>query len=254
MITGAIRPIRITEMVMGIPVTIEAHASSSAPHQRAFRRLRAIDRRFSPYKPSSELCRMQRGELTADELSREMLSVIDACKAYEERTNGYFSAYYSGIFDPTGYVKGWAVEEAANMLRHFNLGTYSINAGGDILMASDNGRIWRTGIQFPGINAIIGTKVTANGAIATSGIYERGQHIINPHTSQASRSIMSASVCGASIVEADILATTCVAMGTKRALEFINCQAGYEALIVTANGNCYATPGFWNDFKTQSAQ
>lgn len=218
---------------MGTAVTIEVpKLKNEAVIKAAFDRLREIDKKFSPYKKNSELSKYNRGELNEVTLSAEMKFVLHACRRTEERTDGYFSAWYGDQFDPTGYVKGWAIAEAGRVIENEGYATYCIYAGGDILARSDGTKTWNIGVQDPGDKRKIINKLSIlNGAVATSGNYERGKHIINPKTGEAADELLSITVVGPDIVMADVLATAAFAMG-KKGLDFIKKQKGYKAVVI----------------------
>lgn len=250
------------------------HASVDIPNcddekvfKAVFNRFHQIIERFSPFKPNSELCRFQRGELTEDKLSDEMKMIIQECKKAEKMTDGYFSAYFDGRFNPTGYVKGWAIAEAGNVIEKFDYKTYCISVGGDILARSNSDKVWRIGIQDPtdkskmldlssilgkssklaphqNLNAAVGNRIAeyqvfgaglsiSNGAVATSGSYERGGHVINPKTKKPNNELLSMTVVGPDIVIADVLATAGFAMG-KKGTGFISKQKDYDGMAVKA--------------------
>jgi thiamine biosynthesis lipoprotein len=234
---------RKTAQIMGTAVSIDApNLKDASIIEAAFKRLREIDRKFSPYKKNSELSKYNRGELNEQTLSAEMKFILHACRRAEERTNGYFSAWYGGAVDPNGYVKGWAIAEAGKVLEETGYKTYCIYAGGDILAHSDGSKNWNIAIQDPrnkhkilnpstslgASKAVIKIK---NGAVATSGNYERGKHIINPMTKKPADELLSFTVVGPDIVMADILATAAFAMGQK-GIDFIKKQKGYEAIVI----------------------
>src|SRR5665213_232611 len=101
---------RRSQMTMGTGASIDIpDCSSDKVFKNVFALLNDIDSRFSTYKEDSELSRYQRGEITEAKHSKEMKSVINGCARFEKLTQGYFSAYFAGKFDPTGYVKGWAI-------------------------------------------------------------------------------------------------------------------------------------------------
>jgi FAD:protein FMN transferase len=224
---------RRVEQLMGMPVSIDIpQANNDKPFRLAFQRLREIDGRFSTYKPDSELSRYRRGQLKRFELSEEMKLVMRACARAEKNTDGYFSAGFSGGFDPTGYVKGWAIAEAGKCIEKHGYKTYCIGAGGDILARSGGDKVWEIGIQDPRDKSKILNKLSiSNGAVATSGSYERGAHIINPKTQQPANELSSVTISGPDIIKADVLATACFAMG-RGAAEFIKTKEGYTALII----------------------
>ena len=224
---------RKVAQIMGMPVSIEVpNLKDKSVIEAAFERLRAIDRQFSPYKQDSELSKYKRGELTELTLSSEMKFILHACRWAEEKTEGYFSAWYGDSCDPSGYVKGWAVAEAGRVIEEGGHKTYCIYAGGDILARSNSGKVWQIGIQDPTDKKKILNKLSiTNGAVATSGNYERGKHIINPKTKKPADELLSITVVGPDIIRADILATAAFAMG-KKGLSFIKKQKGYKALSV----------------------
>jgi thiamine biosynthesis lipoprotein len=247
---------RRVETVMGMPISIDIPYVDDVSHfTAAFGCLRMVDEQFSTYKPESELSQYRSGrKLIGERRSPLMEEVMQACAAYELQTDGYFSAYYDGTFDPTGYVKGWAIEKVSQILQARGLKTYLINAAGDVCAASHTDKRWSIGIQHPILRSeMIGIVTLANGAVATSGTYERGSHIFNPHTKQPTNELVSASVRGSSIVMADVFATACIAMGSVKALGFLENQEGYEALLVDREGSISMTSGFVPS-KMQNAQ
>jgi thiamine biosynthesis lipoprotein len=224
---------RKTAQIMGTAVTIDApELKNTLAVEAAFKRLREIDSKFSPYKKNSELSKYNRGELNEQTLSPEMKYVLHACRRWEEKTSGYFSAWYGGDCDPSGYVKGWAIAEAGKVLEANGLKTYCIYVGGDILARSAGNKIWEIAIQDPADkNKILNKLSISNGAAATSGNYERGMHIINPKTGKPAGELLSITITGPDIMIADILATAAFAMGQK-GVEFVNSQKGYRALAI----------------------
>ena len=219
---------------MGMAVIIEVPGlKKESVIKTAFARLRAIDKQFSPYKKNSELSKYNRGELTELTLSPEVKFILHACRRAEEKTDGYFSAWYGGDFDPSGYVKGWAIAEAGKILEDRGYKTYCIYAGGDILARSAGKKIWKVGIQNPKNKSKILGKISGdNFAVATSGTYERGRHITNPKTNKPANELLSLTVVGPDIITADVLSTAAFAMG-KQGIAFINKMPGYKCIAVS---------------------
>jgi thiamine biosynthesis lipoprotein len=198
--------------------------------EEVFKRFREIDNRFSSYIRDSELSKYQRGEIGEKDLSAEFKKVVKACKEAEKFTDGYFSAYFSGKYDPTGYVKGWAIAEAGKIIEKHGIKTYCIGAGGDILARSNMDKVWNVGIQDPkNKQEIINMLSIANGAVATSGNYERGAHIINPKTGKLADKFLSATATGPDIIMTDILATAVFAAGNS---ELIKKYPNYKVFVV----------------------
>ncbi len=218
-----------------MPVSIEVPQATAEVFELAFDRLKEIDERFSTYKPGSEVSRLVDGDIEEDTTSRELKKVIEACREAEAMTEGYFSAWASGIFDPSGYVKGWAINEAGQIIKKNGYKTFCIGVGGDILAASEGKKIWRIGIQDPKDKYKILNKLSIlSGAVATSGNYERGAHIINPKTRKSAEGFLSVSIIGPDIIKADVLATAVFAMGPKLGKAFMKKQKNYKSFLVTA--------------------
>ena len=121
-----------------------------------------------------------------------------------------------GKVDPSGLVKGWSVDRGGELLEGRGLANYSINAGGDIRMrgAALPDPRWRTGIQHPVLHDRIAAVVEANDlALATSGTYIRGEHIVDPHTGAPPSGLLSVSIAGPDLATADAYATAAFAMG-----------------------------------------
>jgi len=224
---------RRNQIIMGTGVSLDIpEAKNEVIFSDVFELLRQIDARFSPYKKDSELSGYQRGEIIQKNLSLQMKAVMAACKKFEKLTNGYFSANFAGKYDPTGYVKGWAIAEAGKLIEKQGYKTYCIGIGGDILARSGGSKEWQIGIQDPKDKTKILNKLSiSNGAVATSGNYERGLHIINPKTSKPANELLSLTVIGPDIIKADVLATAAFAMG-KAGVKFVDRQKGYKALAV----------------------
>ena len=194
--------------------------------------LRTAERRFSVYLADSELSRYNQNEIKKSELSQDFGEVMNLCDFFCKKTDGYFSAYFNKEYNPTGLVKGWAIEKAAQYLLEQGCGTFLINIGGDILAKSNTEKVWKIVVQNPfDKNKVIAVLNEKNIAVATSGIYERGEHIINPKTQQVVNTLTSLTVIGPSIIEADVYATACFAMG-EGGLAYLSKQTGYRGLQV----------------------
>ena len=235
---------RRSQVIMGTGVTIDIPgATQKAVFEPVFTRLKQIDRRFSMYKENSEASRYSRGEVKWWRMSRELRKIIKACQAAQDSTDGAFSAWANGSFDPSGYVKGWAISEGAKTIEKQGFATYCISIGGDIYAHGD--KVWRVGIQDPKnkMQSLVALNIKNKG-VATSGNYIRGSHITNPKTKKPVNDILSLTVIGTDIIDADVLATAGFVLGDFAA-NFIEGQAkGYEALVVHKNGHIEMTSGF----------
>ncbi len=213
---------------MGIPVSIEGDGDVEA----AFGWLRWVDATFSTYKPDSEISRIDRGELAVRDAHPLVRQVLGRCERLRRATRGYFDARATGRLDPSGLVKGWAAERA------WRLSGGCVDAGGDVRVG---GRTHRIGIRHPHDPGALAAVVRLReGAVATSGAYERGAHIVDPHTGRPPRGVLSVTVVAPDLATADAYATAAFAMGA-RAPELL---AGAAAMIVLEGDRVLTTPGF----------
>jgi len=233
---------------MGTVVSFDvpALARDNGALAAAIRRLHWADETFSTYRPASDVSRLARAEATLADCAPEVAEVLAACEALAGQTGGYFSAYPAGTLDPSGYVKGWAVEQAARIIAAGGSTAHTVNGGGDIQCVGDRGpgQPWRVGIAHPLRPGRLALVVSGQDfAVATSGTAERGPHVINPHTGQPAVGLASVTVVGASLATADAYATAAFAMGPA-ARDWAESLDGYEAFAITAAGAAWQTAGF----------
>jgi thiamine biosynthesis lipoprotein len=225
------------------PVSAPARAGDAV--DRALARLRRADRVFSPFRTDSDISRMARGELAAGDAAPEVREMADLCLGARSRTGGRFDAWRTGSFDPTGLVKGWAVEEAARLdlaplLEDPSTMAVGISAGGDmqLLTAPDAGWEWGVGIADPfHRGSLISTLTLREGAVATSGPAERGKHITDPRTGEPVTGVASATVVADGLTTADLWATVAVVAGTDD-LGWIRDAGTVSGLLVAEDGRC----------------
>ncbi|HEU4348648.1 MAG TPA: FAD:protein FMN transferase [Actinoplanes sp.] len=209
--------------------------------------LHEVDARFSTYRESSEVNRFHRREIALEELSPDMRHVLDACADLWRETGGYFDAYAAGPLDPSGYVKGWSVEVASARLAAAGSTRHYVNAGGDIRTrgTSGDGRPWRIGIRHPWqADKLSWVLTVTDGAVATSGRYERGDHVRNPRTGKPACGLRSVTVVGPDLALADAYATAGLAMG-EAGIRWLAARAadGYQSAVVTDDGRAFTSAG-----------
>jgi thiamine biosynthesis lipoprotein len=216
----------------------------------ALARLHQIDARFSPYLADSEISRIGRGELEVGAAHPEVAAVLQACEALRVESGGRFSAWgfrADGRLDPSGYVKGWAIDEAATLLRAGGVTEFVVSIGGDLYAAGvpDAGKAargWGVGIVDPANSAAIVAPLTVRDrAVATSGLAERGAHIVDARTGAAALTWRSLTVVHPSAARADAAATIGILMGDD-ALSWIDRDPDAAALGVTHDGRLTWTP------------
>lgn len=238
-----------TRIVMGMPVTVSIVGDGTDDLMDAvFNWFDEVDRRFSLYRADSEISRFNRRRVDAVDLSSDMKDVLAIAEKTRQESLGFFDAARpSGGCDPTGIVKGWAIEKASQLLEASGVQNYCINAGGDIQSSGFNGdgERWRVGISSPFRSGEIIKILEPGGAgVATSGTYVRGQHIWNPHAPGTTLSdIVSITVIGRDILEADRFATAAFAMG-KDGVYFIEGMPGLEAYQIDRSGHATRTSAF----------
>jgi thiamine biosynthesis lipoprotein len=180
-----------------------------------------VDKDFSTYRKDSEVSRIRRGELEVNDASDDVKEVWKLCERARELTLGAFDPWkVKGGFDPSGLVKGWAADVAAKMLVAAGIESVLINASGDLVLRggqlSEDGQVkpWNIGISSPDdVNQIVKTFDVVDGSVATSGDYEKGAHIIDPHTELIAIGARSASVVGPDGALCDALATALMVDG-----------------------------------------
>lgn len=234
-------------MGMGIVVDVRDPHVGERDLDRVFDWLRLVDERFSTYKPDSEICRIERGELALDDAHSDVQAVLSRCEELKVETNGFFDARAGGPLDPSGLVKGWAVDRAATVLEAAGARNFAIYAGGDVIVRGrpDPDEQWHVGIRHPLHADRVAAVVEVDDlAIATSGAYARGDHVLDPHTGRPSSGLLSVTITGPDLATADAYATTAFAMGGERGPAWTGRLAGYEAMSVTSAGFVLTTPGF----------
>jgi thiamine biosynthesis lipoprotein len=241
--------VRHVEMVMGTAVSIDVRSGALAEGalDRVLAHLHDIDERFSTYLADSEISRIADGRLAVQDASPDVRFILGLCDDLARTTDGYFDAWRhrgDGRLDPSGVVKGWAIDEAAWMLEAAGAGDLSVNAGGDIVCrGSSDGLPWRVGIRHPRQgDRLAAVLAVHDAAIATSATYERGDHILVPATHRPPRGLVSLTVVGPSLTIADAFATAGFAMG-REGLAWIAERAGYEAFGITDDDRVAWTPG-----------
>lgn len=205
--------------------------------------LHRVDEVFSTYRPDSDVSRLARGEVPLERCAPEVREVLELCDEAEAESGGWFTARYCGAWDPTGLVKGWAVERAARLLRERGASSVCLNGGGDVQVF---GGPWRIGVTDPLRPGNLIAVVAADGplAVATSGPSERGCHILDPHTgAPPAAGLASVTVVSTSLTAADAWATAAYAMGD-RARGWLEGRPSVEALAVTVAGDTWRTSGF----------
>ncbi len=234
-----------TQLIMGMPITVTIYGPNAKTLiKTCFDYFRQIDERYSTYKPNSEITKINNG-LPKRQWTKEMKEVLRLCEETKQLTNGYFNIEHNGQLDPSGLVKGWAINNAAGLLLIYKVKDFCIEAGGDIQVHGQAKQgPWLIGIRNPfNMNEIIKTIKLSTEGVATSGTYIRGQHIYNPHQPKHKlNSVKSLTVIAKNVFEADRFATAAFAMGPD-GIEFIRRTPGLEGYMVNNSGTATFTAG-----------
>ncbi len=242
------------EFVMGMAVSIDIrdHDVPDTAVADVVAWLHHVDATFSTYNEDSPITALGRGEITLEEAGPEIRNVLQLCETLRADSDGVFDVFAvpapSGTtLDPSGLVKGWSIEHAAEILEQHGCSNFCINAGGDIALRGNPtaGEAWRVGIRHPDLADAVATVVVGRGrlAIATSATYERGAHIIDPRSGEPTTAIASATVVGPDLTIADAYATIVFVMGLD-GLDWIDSRPDYHAYVITHDDTTHWTDGF----------
>ncbi|MGI5415198.1 FAD:protein FMN transferase [Actinomadura luteofluorescens] len=242
--------IRHVEHVMGTVFSFDIRTprspSVTAALAEAVAWLHHVDRVFSTYRPDSQVSRLADGRVGVAECDPEVAEVLRLGAEFERVSGGAFTCAPGGRLDPSGVVKGWAVERASTILHDAGALDHCVNGGGDVQARGEAGPgdPWRIGVADPRdpgglIAAVAGHDI----AVATSGTAERGRHILAPRTGRPAAGLVSVTLAGRHLTEVDALATAAFAMGDA-ARAWTEARPGIEALGVTSGHRLWWTPGF----------
>lgn len=248
-------PVRYVDHVMGLPISLALrgrHTRDGAAHSAwadVMAELREVDLMFSTYRVDSVISRLGRGEMTEADCPPEVAEVLALGTAALEQSSGAFNVRRPGPddrprLDPSGVVKGWAVERAAAALRGLESTDFCLSAGGDMTCRTDDltGPPWRIGVEDPGDpSRIIAVVPVFNGAVATSGTAHRGTHLVDARTGCAPAAVASVTVVARSLTWADIDATAAYAQGPDAA-RWLADRPGRAGLVVWDDGTITTIP------------
>jgi FAD:protein FMN transferase len=235
---------RQQRLMMGMPIMVEVIDDNITTKDidKVFDYFHHVDEKFSTYKGTSEVSKINRKEIKPQDYSEEMKEVLELSEKTRVETNGYFNIKNKYGIDPSGLVKGWAIYNAAKILKKGGFEKYFVEAGGDIQV---DGKKWKIGIRNP-FNRQENVKIieVRNEGVATSGTYIRGQHVYNPFDMDREiTEVISITVIGPNIYEADRMATAVLAMGRK-GIEFIEKLEKFSGYMIDHEGVATYTSNF----------
>jgi thiamine biosynthesis lipoprotein len=243
------------EFVMGMAVSIDIRDDvvSSDAIDEVVRWLHHVDATFSTYQPGSPISRLGTGAATLDEMSPEVMGVLALCEELYDDTGGAFNAFVvpapnGSHLDPSGVVKGWAIERCADILERHGAANFCINAGGDVAVRGHArpDEPWRIGIRHP--DSPTRSAAVVAGAhrlgIATSATYERGAHIIDPATGEPTADLASVTIVGPDLTYADAYATAVFVMGPEGLNWLAEHHPDYAGFLITRDDTALSTSNF----------
>jgi thiamine biosynthesis lipoprotein len=239
-----------TRDLMGMTITVEIadDFAKESEIDMVFVYFESVEKRFSVFKDDSEITLINKGKINQSQYSEDMKTVFALAEKTKKETNGYFDIVTpDGKYNPSGLVKGWAIYNASILLLKKGFKNFYIEAGGDIQANGINGQgtKWSVGIQNPfDPSQIVKVIFLKDIGIATSGSYRRGQHIYDPYNAnEPLTEIVSISVIGPNVYEADRFATAAFAMGPQ-GINFIENLKGFEGYMIDKDGIAIQTSDF----------
>lgn len=196
-----------------------------------------VDKVFSPFRPDSLTTLYRRGLVRPNELTTDFCAVLAGCRRARAASANAFDPWSMPAgFDPLGYVKGWAAGQASSILCDAGFPHHMVAAGGDVMARGDQldlGVGWRVGVLNPHDRArVLRVARLHDCAMATSGNYERGEHVLNPFTGRTATGTDSATVVGPDPGMADALASAALVSGPEAIHWFARLGPSWSLLLV----------------------
>lgn len=251
-LTGSARPVvhRRVDHVMGMPISLALRGRHAADRygEAAWRRalvvLHEADRMFSTYRDDSFVSRLDRDEITVADCPPEVAEVLVLGELAQVQSGGAFDVRRRDAdgrprLDPSGVVKGWAVQRAVRAFDCLADTDVCLSAGGDMVchVASPDRDPWQVGIEDPhDPSRVVAVVPMRHGALATSALTHRGAHIVDSRTGQTPSGVASVTVVADDLSWADIDATAAFARGAD-ALRWLRGRKGRGGLVVWADGS-----------------
>lgn len=152
-----------------------------------------------------------------------------------------------------GIAKGYAIDQAIEILKKNGIENALVNAGGDVrAMGNKNGQDWKIALENPrNKKEYVALIYLQNKSVATSGDYERYfdpekkfHHIVNPKTGYSARELISVTITAEKAMDADALATAVFVLGPHKGLQLIQNLDKVEGLLITRERKIIKSSGF----------
>ena len=181
-----------------------------------------------------------------------------------ELNNDQIQMEPGGMIDLGAVGKGYAGDEAAQILRERGITAALLDIGGNIqaIGTKPDGSDWRVGLKDPFSGGVLGIIQVSDVAVVTSGNYERfftGEdgivywHIIDPATGHpVENGIASVSVIASEGKLCDALSTALFVMGLENAQDYWRQRRNFEMILIMEDGDIYLTEGIRDSFSLNS--
>lgn len=160
----------------------------------------------------------------------------------------------NGGIDLGGIAKGYTADTLTALLAEQQIDHYFLSLGGNVQVGGGNldGNPWRVGIADPNGGDPIGIVRLSDGAVVTSGGYQRNftqgdktyHHILDRATlAPANSGLLSATAITADGTTADALSTAFFVMGEEKALAYCAARDGVDCVLVTDDQRIVTSDG-----------
>lgn len=180
-----------------------------------------------------------------EEFNETLRKVNYNCLIIDEENQSVMLKNKWQAIDLGGIAKGYVIDKIIEIFKENKIENAIINLGGTIYNIGEKRNI---GIRNP-FNPInisnkddsIITIESENEIFVTSGLYEQGEHIIDPKTCKKVKTdIISVSIIGNNGAEQDAIATACFVLGIEKSVELLKIR-NLQGIFILKNGQIFAT-------------
>ena len=227
-------------------VWARSQESAASAEQVILGEITRLSRVLSTRNPDSDIRAFEAGGRTGSQPLREVLA---AYELWEGQTDGALSIRPGGpgsALNVDALGKAYIIDRVLQQARGLRgVDSILVNIGGDIATSGADRDIAVADPRAPYDNAEPLARVNLrDAAIATSGSYARGDHLLDPRSGRPSSGLLSATVTAHDAVTANALATAACVLGADAGLRVVERTPGAQALLVTSSGIVHRSTGF----------